>query len=121
MEDNANMDIIFEHDSMKAVTEPINRVTLNEKLRAYKTHPFSTIVLALVILATLVTVGLLGAIIIYILVKGVPNITFELFAWEYTTENVSMMPAIINTLTMIFLTLIMAVPIGVFSAVYLTE
>lgn len=57
----------------------------------------------------------------YILVKGIPNIKPELFAWEYTSKNVSMMPAIINTLLMTGFTLLMAVPIGVFSAVYLAE
>ena len=45
----------------------------------------------------------------------------DLFAWEYTTDNVSMLPAMINTLYMTSLTLLMAVPVGVFSAIYLVE
>lgn len=60
-------------------------------------------------------------IVAYILIKGIPNITPELFACEYTSKNVSMMPAIINTLLMTGFTLLMAVPVGVFSAVYLAE
>lgn len=57
----------------------------------------------------------------YILIKGVPNIKPELFAWEYNAENLSMLPSLINTLIMTLLTLLLAVPTGVFSAVYLVE
>lgn len=67
------------------------------------------------------TIGTLLYLIAYILVTGIPNITPELFEWEYNSDNVSMMPAIINTVTMTFLTLLMAVPIGIFSAIYLVE
>ena len=69
----------------------------------------------------MITVGVMIFIVAYILIKGIPNITPELFAWEYTSKNVSMMPAIINTLLMTGFTLLMAVPVGVFSAVYLAE
>ncbi len=74
-----------------------------------------------VVMSAVITAGILGAIVIYILVKGIPNITTDLFAWEYTTENASMMPAIINTLLMTVLSLLMAVPTGVFSAIYMVE
>lgn len=57
----------------------------------------------------------------YILIKGIPNITPELFAWEYTTENVSLMPALINTLLMTALALLISVPLGIGAAIYLTE
>ncbi|MCI8631799.1 MAG: phosphate ABC transporter permease PstA [Firmicutes bacterium] len=60
-------------------------------------------------------------IIAYILVSGVPHLSPELFALKYSSENVSMLPAIINTVIMTALSLIIAVPVGVFSAVYLTE
>ncbi len=115
------MDITLKNDDIRTVTEPINRVMLKERIKTYKKHPVSSLVLTLVILATVVTVGLLGAIIIYILVKGIPNFSIDLFAWEYTSENVSMMPAIINTLLMTVLSLLMAVPVGVFSAIYMVE
>lgn len=45
----------------------------------------------------------------------------SLFAWEYTSDNVSMMPAIINTLIMTLVSLVIAVPFGIFSAIYLVE
>lgn len=81
-----------------------------------KRKPFSLVALLLVIASAVITVGILGALIIYIVVKGVPNINADLFAWEYTTENVSMMPAIINTVLMTGLALLIAVPVGVCSA-----
>lgn len=87
-------------------------------------HPFSLLVRLLVYLSAFITVGILIFIIAYILVMGVPNLiqyADTIFEWKYTPENVSMMPAIINTLLMTALTLIMAVPIGIFSAIYLVE
>ena len=57
----------------------------------------------------------------YILVNGLPNLSLDLFAWEYTSENVSMFPSIINTLIMTVLSLVIAGPLGIFSAIYLTE
>ncbi len=57
----------------------------------------------------------------YILVKGIPNLHPSLFAWNYNTENVSMMPALINTILMVLLSLVIAAPIGIFSAIYLVE
>ncbi|MGN0660697.1 MAG: phosphate ABC transporter, permease protein PstA, partial [Oscillospiraceae bacterium] len=99
----------------------INRQTAKEKLKSYLRHPGSFAVLLLVLLSAAVTIGILIFVIAYILIKGIPNIRPELFAWKYTSENVSMMPAIINTVTMTLLSLAIAVPIGVFSAIYLVE
>ena len=61
------------------------------------------------------------SIVGYILIKGVRHLSPELFAWEYNSENVSLMPALINTLLMTFLSLIVAVPLGIGAAIYLTE
>lgn len=72
-------------------------------------------------LAAALTLLAVGFILIYILVKGVPHLTPELFAWKYTSENVSLMPALINTLLMTILSLAIAVPVGIGAAVYLTE
>ena len=99
----------------------INKLTFTQNLKNYKKHPFSFLAYILVLLSAVITVFVLFFIIIYILAKGIPNLKPELFEFEYTSENVSMMPAIINTFTMVFMTLIIAVPVGVFSAVYLVE
>ena len=68
-----------------------------------------------------ITTAILLALIGYILIKGIPCLKPSLFAWEYNTDNVSMMPAIINTIVMTLVTLLFAVPVGVFSAIYLVE
>lgn len=91
------------------------------KLKGYKNHPFSLLVLILIIAAAALTISVMIFIVAYILIKGVPNIKPELFEWTYNTQNLSMMPAIINTVLMTGATLLMSVPIGVFSAVYLAE
>lgn len=75
----------------------------------------------LVKLAALVTVFVLVYLIGYILVRGVPYIKPSLFSLTYTSENVSVVPAIITTIMMIFLSLLIAVPFGIFTAVYLVE
>jgi phosphate transport system permease protein len=72
-------------------------------------------------MAAAVTLGVILLIVLYILVKGVPHIKLDLFELTYTTENVSLMPALINTLIAVVLALIVAAPIGIFSAIYLAE
>lgn len=76
---------------------------------------------ALVYAAACLTFGALICLILYILIKGIPNLSLDLFSPEYNTENVSLFPALINTITMTLLSLAMAVPLGVFSAIYLVE
>lgn len=71
--------------------------------------------------AAWLTMIVLLFIIGYILVKGIPHLTPELFSWTYTSDNVSLLPAFINTLFMTVLSLGVAVPVGIGAAVYLTE
>ena len=93
----------------------INKVSFLQRLKSYKRKPGSFILLLLVGLAALATTLCLGFIVCYILIKGIPNLTPDLFAWEYNSENVSMMPAIINTISMTLLSLLFSAPIGIFS------
>ena len=67
------------------------------------------------------SMAVLVLIVGYILVKGIPHLSPELFAWEYNSSNVSMMPSIINTLLMTLISLIVCVPPGIGAAIYLTE
>lgn len=99
----------------------VNRQTLSQKIKAYKRKPLSLCLLILVVASAVVTIGILLFVIGYILLNGLQNLSLDLFAWEYSTDNVSMLPAMINTLYMTGLTLLMAVPVGVFSAIYLVE
>lgn len=99
----------------------INKRTIRQKLASYKRKPGSLILLVLVSLSALITAALVISLVVYILVKGIPNLNAGLFAWEYSTENSSMMPALINTLIITLLSLLIAGPIGIFSAIYMTE
>lgn len=91
------------------------------KFKEYLRRPKSLIVYILIVLSAALTVAVTLFIIGYILIKGVPNITPELFSLKYNSKNLSMLPSIINTLYLTFLTLLIAVPLGVFSAIYLVE
>ena len=71
--------------------------------------------------AAAVTVLVLGFLVAYIVVRGVPNLKPSLFALQYTSDNQSMLPAIINTCTMTVASLLLAVPFGVGAAIDLTE
>lgn len=101
--------------------EYINKVTLKQKLLRYRRSPLSLVLMILVMLSALFAVGILLYLIGFILVKGIPNLSWEQFEWTYNADNVSMTPAIINTVIMVLLTLVLAVPIGIFSAIYLVE
>ena len=92
-----------------------------DKLKTYLKHPLSFVLLILIGLAAVVTVSSIIFIIIYILVNGIPNLTTDLFSLHYNSKNQSMLPSIFNTVFITFLTLLIAVPIGIFSAVYLVE
>ena len=101
--------------------QSINKITFTQKMKSYKSDPLSFILLILVCISACVTIFIIVVIIGYIIVKGLPEISPELFEWEYNSDNVSMMPAIINTVNMTLFSLAMAVPAGVFSAIYLVE
>lgn len=93
-----------------------------EKLKMdLKYHKLSLLIRLIVNIAAILTIGVLIAIVVYILYRGIPNITPQMFEAKYTSENASVVPALINTLITIVVTLLIAVPIGIFSAVYMTE
>lgn len=107
------------------VSEPeikaVNKITLAQRLKEYKRKPLSLVMYLIVILAAALSVLALVFLIVYILVMGIPNLTPDLFAWEYNSDNVSCMPAIINTVIITLLTLVIAVPFGIGAAIYLAE
>ena len=95
--------------------------SIGEKLRSYKRTPGSFILMLLVMLSAIITFAVLLFLIAYILINGIPHIKPELFALKYTSENGSLFPALINTIIMTALSLIIAVPFGIFSAIFLVE
>ncbi len=72
-------------------------------------------------LGAIATAAVLVGIVGYILVMGIPHITPGLFAWKYNSDNVSLLPSLIDTVLAVLLTLAIAVPLGVMSAIYLVE
>ena len=100
----------------------INRQTFKQKIKSYRHQPLSLLLYIAVCASALITAGVVIFLIGYILYHGLPNLTLPgLFAWDFNAENQSMTPAIINTVIMILLTLLLAVPVGVFAAIYLVE
>ena len=79
--------------------------SIGEKLRSYKRTPGSFILMLLVMLSAIITFAVLLFLIAYILINGIPHIK----------------PALINTIIMTALSLIIAVPFGIFSAIFLVE
>lgn len=98
-----------------------NKMTIKDKFNTYLKHPGSFVVFLLVMLAAVITFAVLIFLIVYILVNGLPHITLSLFSLEYSSENASVVPALINTVIMTLLSLIIAIPFGIFSAIFLVE
>ncbi|MGN1165425.1 MAG: phosphate ABC transporter permease PstA [Lachnospiraceae bacterium] len=98
-----------------------NKVTLGQKLKTYRRTPGSFLVMLLVMLSAILTFTVLIFLIAYILIHGVPYLKPSLFSLTYNSENASLMPALFNTIIMTFLSLLIAVPFGIFSAIFLVE
>ena len=81
----------------------------------------SKILRALVYVGATLTALVLAGIVGYILINGIPHLKPSLFEWTYTSENVSLMPALVDTILMALLALVLAVPTGVGAAIYLVE
>lgn len=90
-------------------------------MKRYRSHFGSFLLSLLTHLAALITVLVLGFLVAYILGRGIPNLRPEMFSLTYTSENQSMLPAILNTCTMTILSLLAAIPFGIGSAIYLVE
>ncbi|MEG0228428.1 MAG: phosphate ABC transporter permease PstA [Lachnospiraceae bacterium] len=99
----------------------MNRQTVGQKIRSYIRRPGSFIAMLLVIAAAIFTFMVLLFLIAYILINGIPHLKPSLFALQYNSDNASLTPALINTLMMTFLSLIIAVPLGIFAAIFLVE
>lgn len=104
-----------------AALEKQNTSTAADRLRSYIRHPGSGILALLTTLAAVITFVVLIFLVAYIMVKGIPYLSLDLFSFEYNSENVSLMPSLINTFIMTLLTLVIAAPLGIFAAIYLVE
>lgn len=105
----------------KATQLSLRAAKRRQQWAIYKRNPFSLLAYVLICAACAVTVAVLLFLLVYILVRGVPHLKPELFAWTYNSENVSLTPALVNTLLMTLLSLLLAVPLGLGAAIYLVE
>lgn len=81
----------------------------------------SAIVRGLILAAAFITFAVLIILVSYIVIKGAPHLNGAMFEKTYTTENVSMFPAIVTTLIVVVLSLLIATPLGIFTGFYLVE
>lgn len=94
---------------------------LRKTLCSYGTEPSAILLLICVWGSAIATFLTLAFLLLYILWQGLPHITPDLFALEYNTQNVSLFPALIDTVIMVIMALAMATPLGIFAAIYLLE
>ena len=77
----------------------------------------------LMMVSTFLTVALVLFLMGYVLIKGIPNISWELLSTKpsYITERIGILPDILNTVYIVLSTLVIVLPLGVGAAIYLTE
>ena len=90
----------------------MNKETFRQKMKSYALHPGSLLMMLLVMLSAVITFAVLLFLIVYILVHGIPYLKPSLFSFTYTSENASLMT---------LLSLLIAVPLGIFAAIFLVE
>jgi phosphate transport system permease protein len=94
---------------------------LNLEIYMEKIKPKTLFIRVIMYSSAAFTIGTIIFISAYILFMGLGNIKPSLFEFNYTSENVSLLPALINTIVIMITSLAVSVPIGIFSAVYLSE
>ena len=94
-----------------------------EKTFSKKRKAYAVLMRGLMGLATVLSCGLVLFLIIYVLVKGIPHITWELLttAPSYLSGSIGILPDILNTFYIVIASLVFVLPLGVGAAIYLTE
>jgi phosphate transport system permease protein len=110
----AQLQLAKNHGEAKPKARKVNKL-------AKKSDFTSGLLRFFVVIAILITVAFISAIIIYILYNGVPNLKPQFFELEYNSINLSLIPSLLTTVAMVFLGLLIAGPLGIFAAVFLTE
>ncbi|MDR1569476.1 MAG: phosphate ABC transporter permease PstA [Oscillospiraceae bacterium] len=91
------------------------------QIKARRYDILSVALRILVRVSATITAALAFYLIGYIMIMGISHLHPSLFAWKYTSDNVSVTPALVNTVLMTALSLGIAVPLGTFAAIYLAE
>ena len=87
----------------------------------YKKSHFSRFLTGITWIASVITMAVLAFLVLFILIKGVGNLSADLFAPQYNSDNVSLLPALVNTVFMVAISLAIAAPLGIFAAIFLVE
>ena len=95
---------------------------LRKKLSA-KRRAYITAMRALMYICAGLTGALAAFLVIYVFIKGLPNISWQLLSTKpsYLTGSIGILPDILNTVYIVIASLIVVLPLGVGAAVYLTE
>ena len=95
---------------------------LNQSL-SKKRKGFEVLMKALMAVSVGLTAALVLFLLVYVLMRGIPNITWELLSTKpsYLTERIGILPDILNTVYIVLATLLIVLPLGVGAAIYLTE
>ncbi len=95
---------------------------LTNKISASR-RAYITVMRALLLLAALLTAALVMFMIVYVLGKGLPHVTWQLVSTKrsYVTGAIGILPDICNTVQILLCALLIVLPLGVGAAVYLTE
>lgn len=90
---------------------------------ALKRKIYQHTMLSLAYAATAVTVAIVGFIIVYVFVKAVPNVTWQILSTKpsYINDTIGVLPDILNTIYIVIATLVFVLPLGVGVAIYLSE
>lgn len=87
-------------------------------------RPLDSLLATLIYLSAGITVLILVGLIGYILIQGVPHISWRFLSTAYSARDKALqgiLPMIINTMYIVFLTLLIVTPVGLASAIYLTQ
>lgn len=88
-----------------------------------KRSAYIGIMRSLMWLCTGITAALVIFLLVYVLIQGFPNISWELLSTSpsYLSDRIGILPDILNTVYIVLATLVIIIPLGVGAAVYLTE
>lgn len=109
------------HSNIQQKSQSSGTKSVAQATTATYKDPLSLALRASLYVATTTTIAVFALIVGYILYSGLPHLNATLFEWKYTTENVSMLPAIINTIIIVLLSLLCSAPIAILGAIYLQE
>ena len=96
---------------------------MTEKTISKRRKVYAVLMRGLMGSATVLTCGLVAFLILYVLVKGIPHITWELLSTKprYRSGSIGILPDILNTFYIVIASLVFVLPLGVGAAIYLTE